>query len=339
MARVVKVAPMASAASRKRKNRIWLGLRIVLTIAAFAYLFHLVPMADVGRAFLRVAPLAIVAAVALNVVGILVATVRWRLVLVAYGATHSLPLLRLLRLYLIGLFYNTFVPGAVGGDVVRGVATRQAFGKDGTSAALAVVFVERVLGLCGLLLLVSGAFLLSPFEGEARGELETVIWFIVPLGLSASVVALVSLAFGRRLAHWVPWKRAQGILVSLPLIRSVPHFIGALLLSFVTQALVACVGHILISALAPGVGIEQSFVLVPVAAAAAYFPGTVGGAGTREGVFVYLYGLIAVASENALAASLLMLCAQATVAATGGILQLISPAPAAKPAEVDGSSD
>jgi len=307
-------APAPKAPSRARRGA-WLVARIGVTIGAFVYLLSIVDLHELGAALGRLSPVAMITAVALTALNIVVASFRWRVLLSAYGAPHRPSLLRLTRLYFVGFFYNTFLPGAVGGDVVRGVATREAFGTAGMASALTVVFVERVLGLSGLLLLSAIVFGLHPMAHVSG------IFGWAAVGLAAAFATVVGIAAGRRLSGVLPGFLGR-LAASLPAIHSLGHFVLALGLSVGTQTLVALTGHVLISNLDSHVVVADSLVIVPVAAAAAYFPITVAGAGAREAAFVHLYSAIGVTRPIALAASLLLLGAQLVVAAGGGLLSL-----------------
>src|SRR5207247_747715 len=80
-----------------------------------------------------------------------------------------------------------------------------------------------------------------------------------------------------------------------------------------------------LAALDPHVTLADTMPLVPLGLAAAYFPFTVGGAGTREGAFVALLAAVGVAHADAMATSLLSFGASAIVAALGGVLQVVAP--------------
>jgi glycosyltransferase 2 family protein len=96
----------------------------------------------------------------------------------------------------------------------------------------------------------------------------------------------------------------------------------AIALSIATQALVAAAGWVVLDALAP-IGIASSLLVVPLAAATAFLPITVGGAGAREAVYVALCGaLFAMPQADALAASLGLWLAHLIVGAAGAVAQL-----------------
>src|SRR5690606_34399647 len=135
---------------------------------------------------------------ALTGANLFVGALRWRVLLAAYGAPRRPSVLRLAHVYWVGFFYNNYLPGGLGGDVVRGIVTRQSFGERGTAASLTVVVVERALGLSGLLLLVSATYLARPLPGT-----EGVLPYSA-LGLVLAAAGVGAVALGRRLAPRLP---------------------------------------------------------------------------------------------------------------------------------------
>jgi hypothetical protein len=107
---------------------------------------------------LRFLPFA--AAVLVCVVGVLLTFVRWYILVRA----QDLPLTPVgaLRLGLIGYFFNIFLPGSVGGDLVK--AAGLAAGQRRRTVAVATVLIDRAIGVLGLVWVVAllgGAFWLG----------------------------------------------------------------------------------------------------------------------------------------------------------------------------------
>lgn len=304
-------------ASGKRRPRLLVLMQVALTLGAFGYLFHIADLQALKRTFSEV-PLWSVPAAIFILCGLLFAgTLRWSLLMASYGAQRLPPLSYLFRLQLIGLFYN-MMPGAVGGDVLRGVVSRHAFGPQGMSAGLTVVLVERVFGLLALVLLVITVLAFHPVH-----DLHLSPWLLA-LGVLGSLGCLAAIALGRRLAPHLPGvlgKRAA----ELPELKRPGMFVLALCTSLANQALVGVMGHLTIAPLAPQVSLLDSLVLSPLAFAAIFFPLTVAGAGTRDAAMVGLYGLLGVSRERALSASLEILVVYLLAAAVGGALSLFTP--------------
>jgi hypothetical protein len=89
--------------------------------------------------------------------------------------------------------------------------------------------------------------------------------------------------------------------------------------------MITVAGWLLLAQLAP-IPFTGSLLVVPLAAATAFLPITVGGAGAREAVYVKLCGsLFAMPAASALAASLGLWLAHLICGAIGGALQLAAP--------------
>lgn len=297
----------------------WLGLAIRLagTAAGLAWIATQVEPAAAARALGRVPPSTFALAAALVAANVVAAALRWAVLLRAYGAARVPRFARLAYLYFVAFFYNNYLPGAVAGDVGRGVVTRDAFEGEGAAGALAVVLVERALGLFGLFALL-GLGLLTAGRALDTGALAA--WTAVGCAGSCALVALIPLA--RRLAPHLPGPLAR-VAARLPALGDARAFAAALALSVATQALIVLAGWVLLDALA-GTGLAASLLIVPLAAATTFLPITVGGAGAREAVYVALGGrLFGMPEADALAASLGLWLAHLAVGAAGGALQLL----------------
>jgi uncharacterized membrane protein YbhN (UPF0104 family) len=289
------------------------------------YVSTLIDVANVRTAFARVSIEVIAASIAILAIGIVLGAVRWRVTLRAYGARARPPLLTAVRLYYVAVFYNTFLPGAVAGDVVRGVVTRDSFGEHGATGALAVVFVERALCLFAVFALVLTGFAL--FGGAAADHSSLRSWSLI--GGAGSLAAVMALPLGRRLARFLPGPLAR-IARQLPSVTRPLDFASATLLSLSTQLAVVITGWLILRDLHPRVTFADALLVVPAAAATSFLPITVGGTGAREAVFVALGGeLLGMSIDDAVAASLLLWLATLIVGAIGGVLVAIGDRAAA----------
>ncbi len=308
----------AGARNERNKRRLWLALKICVTFGAFAFLLTRQPLDELLSAVRELSIGAVLVAFGLQLVGLAVGALRWAILMRAYGVVQLPNILQLARVYLIGLFYNTYVPGGIGGDVLRGVVTRRAFGEEGATSALAVVFVERALGLAGVLILSSAAASI-----HARGRFDNVLPISV-LGLVAVGAFIVALALGRKFAHLAP-HFAQRILSALPRLVSYPPFLVAVVMSVLTQSVIALIGHVLLVSIYPQAHPLDSFVAMPLAAAAGYFPATIAGIGPRDIALVELYAAFGIPRAASQATAFAFLFSTLAAAALGGLLQLLSP--------------
>jgi glycosyltransferase 2 family protein len=301
------------------KQRLGLVIRVLGTVAALAWIATRVDLPSARDALARIAPSTFAIAIGLVAANVVAGAVRWRVLLGAYGATRIARLATLVRLYFIAFFYNTYLPGAVAGDVGRGVVTREAFEGEGATGALAVVLVERALGLFGLFALLAVGLVTTPGAIDRRA-----LWWWTVLGSLGSFALVAAIPLARTLGPRLPARLARiaAIAGKLPALRDGRAFVVAIALSIATQALVAAAGWVILAALAP-ISLTASLLVVPLAAATTFLPITVGGAGAREAVYVWLCGsLFGMPRADALAASLGLWLAHLITGAAGGLWQL-----------------
>jgi amino acid transporter len=155
---------------------------------------------------------------------------------------------------------------------VRGVATNESFGADGTVSAVAVVLIERVLGLVGLLAITATVVLLHPLHQDSRVLYAS----LAGIALAFSLIALVSA--GIESGH-ASAERSDNASQALPRIQSAAPFALAILLSLFTQILVPLSAHLFMNVIDPHVALTDTLAVFPIVTAAAYFPFSVNGRG------------------------------------------------------------
>ena len=112
---------------------------------------------------------------------------RWYLLVVALDFPFKFS--DALRLGFLGYLFNYVSPGAVGGDVVKGVLmAREQKGRK--SVAVATILLDRILGLMGLLMVGAGATLLVADDIERRDLIVKVLWGGSLAGLTGLAVML-----------------------------------------------------------------------------------------------------------------------------------------------------
>lgn len=306
--------PQQSTASASRRW-LWLVARLSITAGAFYYLSTLIDLREVPGAIARLSPWSLLILVGAFGVAVGLGVERWRLLLGALGARHLPSRVELLRLYLVATFYNTYLPGGLGGELVRGIASRKAFGAEGTTEGLMVVLVERVMGLAGLLLLVATTTMWAPLPGVPGALL------FGSLGVVGAVAPVLGLLLARRIAPWLPG-RLSAWARTMPVPRRAGPIVAALGVSVAIQASVALGGHVVVKSVAPDLPFHASLAILPLASATVFLPISIGGAGFFEGTFVALYALFGVAEYDALAACLGYRLCYFLVAGSGGLWML-----------------
>ena len=119
------------------------------------------------------------------------ATVRWQILLRIQGIT--LRWLRTFAIVMIGLFFNMFLPGLVGGDAMRLYFVFKCAPRQKTRATLSVA-MDRILGMLSILFL-AGLSIAARFHWLSHsGATLHIVYFV--LGLLAVGCVCVLLFFG-----------------------------------------------------------------------------------------------------------------------------------------------
>lgn len=98
-------------------------------------------------------PLSLTLAAILSVVNYWLTSVRWRTILSARSDVQ-IPLTGLLKITWIGQFFSSVLPGSVSGDLVKIMYVQNYDEKFSKKFLLASIFIDRLMGLSGLILLV-----------------------------------------------------------------------------------------------------------------------------------------------------------------------------------------
>ncbi|MGE8189458.1 lysylphosphatidylglycerol synthase transmembrane domain-containing protein [Pseudomonas sp. NPDC086278] len=130
--------------------------------------------------------------------GILISGLRWWLLLRAAG--NKIPLGVVINLQLIGSFFSTWLPGAAGGDAVKGVQIFRLL-ENGRSTALLSIVTDRVFAMIGL---VSIAAMLTFFlkSDLALGadvlKYISLLKLLVCISVAGVVLAMLGMFFALR---------------------------------------------------------------------------------------------------------------------------------------------
>jgi uncharacterized membrane protein YbhN (UPF0104 family) len=200
-----------------------------------------------------------------------------------------------LRLYWVGMYYNLFLPGGIGGDGYKVYLLGQQF--PGRRAVIfRALLLDRLSGMLALLVLLLLLFAGTDFPGWWRvGALA-----LVPLGLA--------LSYGLGLWGFGEFRSAFG--------RTSWQALG------VQGSQVLCSWALLL-ALEQGSGPVLPYMLVFLASSiAAVLPLTVGGLGARELTFFYGAKLFALNAAVAVSISVLFYVISAAVSLVGAFMKV-----------------
>ncbi|MCI0486088.1 MAG: flippase-like domain-containing protein [Blastocatellia bacterium] len=251
---------------------------------------------------------------------------RWYLLLGPLGLKSSYT--KLFSYYLLGMFFNFFLPTAIGGDVVRVYYLRKDTGTLSKSGAS--VFLDRDLGMAALLLIATlvALFAGTSFQGV---PLSPLFGLIVIAFVATNMVLFYRPTYNllHRLLAMFRMKRADEKVEKLFL--SINSYRRERKLLVVTMALsiMIQVGCIVINKLsADAIGIKEAgwidfFVFVPAIGLISMMPVSVNGMGWREFSYLVLFKSVGVAEPQAAALAFLWLGVLLATSLPGGIIYLL----------------
>jgi uncharacterized protein (TIRG00374 family) len=289
------------------KRTALLAAKIGVSLALLGYLLSTTDLAALERR-IRGGDLILIAAAVGFYSGMLaLCTWRWWVLLQAQGFPASVR--QLSASYLVATFFNNFLPSNIGGDVIRVRDSSQLTGS--TTTSLAVVAIDRILGLGALYFLAVAAFVLGGPSVRALAGARSMLAF---MGLVFATLTYVffrpgtarRLMTATRLASF-RWAREQFEIVqaAVHVYRArLPAVWVAFLASVALQALVVCYYYSVAHALRIPLPLGACFLMVPLCTLLQTVPVSFNGWGIRESVFIVYFGQIGLSRDGALAFSL-----------------------------------
>lgn len=308
------------------KKRLSLFLKVGVSVVALAFMVYKVDVAQLASAAAQAKPVWILASAFVVVLSVIVSGWKWQVTLAATGKHLSLK--RAIEIYLIGFFFNNFLPSSAGGDVMRIYEAGREI--DDMPAATASVVVERIVALtvpAGFL----GIFAL-PFENSLAVNatlvtlvLPTILGIAILLLLSNDKMAkkLVASTAGERFASAAEWVD-RAVTHSRAIVRNPKTMFYLTLQTVFFHVLVALVIYYIFLALSSPVSIAAAILYSSVAMKVTMIPISISGHGLREMGFSYFFALAGVLEANSVLCSLLFFVVVAAVTLPGGLLFVTS---------------
>lgn len=262
---------------QKLKKKLTTVAKFLVTGVALYFVFVKVPFDKVWDVIKEVNLVYFILALLFFVISKWVAA--YRLNRLFYTIGISIRTVTNIKLYLLGMFYNLFLPGGIGGDAYKMLVLKKRFEVANKKIVMALL-VDRLSGLLALSVLCAVLYLFVP-----------TLFFIHPIiGIVLAVIVLI--------VFYVVLKKIFPEVVKL-----CPYLLQQ---SFLVQiAQLICGMFILVSF---DLLVEQYWsylFLFLVSSVVSVLPFTIGGLGARELTFVYGSPLLGVDIELALALSLL----------------------------------
>lgn len=267
---------------------------------------------------------------------------RWQMLVQAQGTRVGFG--RLLSYYFVGIFFNTFTPTSIGGDVTRVIDLARHTGR--RSTALASILVERVIGLF-VLLPVSLLGLLAAYPHIQSGRsvllyLEGLLVFVL-----LAAFALVRVDRARALLGRVPIvgrlavrpsvaRRVANVQEALDVYRGRGGLLWRVFaISVASRAVWILSCFVFGIALTVSAPLASYFLVIPLVEVARMVPVSLSGLGIRETAIVALFGLFGVPPAAALALSILVYAPFLVNGLLGGVVYALRGRTGATPGDAD----
>lgn len=273
----------------KPNKKLVTALKIIISVVLLYFVFTKIDFNEVLATLKKTDPLYLFIAIVFFIFSKIIAA--YRINLYFHQLQVFLTQLSNLKLYLLGMFYNLFLPGGIGGDAYKGYIIRKKFSTD-TKKIVAVIVLDR---LSGLLLLFIYACMLVVFL-EVTLSNYTEVYAILACGLSVLVFWYINKRFFPYVLE-IFWKAfGYSALVQLFQLISVLFILKALAIELHT--------------------IAYLFIFL-VSSIVSVIPLTIGGIGSREVTFFYGASLLHLEENTAIGISMVFFLITAFVSLFG----------------------
>ena len=234
----------------------------------------------------------------------LLVSYRWKMLLQS-GKQKDLPFKSIFKISWIGLFFNSVLPGAVTGDLIK-LAYIKDLGKNITKTfMLSTVFIDRIIGLLGLLCL-SGIFSLYNYTEivSISPSLKSLVHLNFLLFIGA-IILIFTLFLSK---NWqetilspmdsipILGTKIKGLLEQVWLIGNRKDlFLKCLLISIIVQVISVCLFWKIITPFTSvPLSIGHAFIFIPLGFIAMAIPIAPSGLGVGHAVFGTLFSFFGI---------------------------------------------
>jgi uncharacterized protein (TIRG00374 family) len=312
------------------KKSALLILKVVFSVGILVYIFtRVVDLGDLWANLREASVSYLVAAVAVYLLVQTLSAYRWYLLLKPLDIETGFP--KILSLYYLGMYFNFFLPSAIGGDVFKVYYLNKETGR--LSASTASVFLDRDVGMGGLLI---AATLVAAYGGTRippeNGVLLAPLFALIGVAFIAANLALFyrpSYNLLHRLLSLFKMKRADERVERL--FESVNSYRGQWGLCAITLIIslgvqVGCAVVNILAAAAIGLHTHHGWidymVFIPAIGLIGMIPLSVNGAGWREASYILLFKSVGAEAHQAATLSLLWLGIMVVTSLPGGIIYI-----------------
>jgi glycosyltransferase 2 family protein len=316
-----------SSARQRRGTVLSTIVKAAITLLIFGYVVRTVDLSAAWKHATNLdIPLAALAGLAL-VLQVGFGGTRWLIILRCLGAKP--PAAETLRLFYVSTFFNAWVPGGIGGDVMRAWLSYRS--NIAAKTAITSVILDRVAALVAVAVLV----LLTAPSFLARVGLSFTMVVPILMSMVGLVGVIVAAQFERLPERWLKLRPVRllqefGTSVRQVFLRPATLFplVGVAVLG---QTALGVATYTMAVSLSMNISFLECVVLMQPVALVANLPISIGGWGVRESAMIMLFGLVGVPAAASLVLSIQLGLLLLIVALPGGLLWLAMKTDAQRP--------
>lgn len=283
--------------TEKQRKSIFTALKIIFSVVLIYFIFTKVNFGDV----ISVIKKAHVAYLLLALLLFLISKTFNALRLNLYFHSIAIPLTHAsnFKLYLLGMFYNLFLPGGIGGDAYKGYVIQKKY-KTSTRKVVSVLLLDRLSGmlLIGVFACCFAVFVDAPLLQQFK-------WVFL-LAIPAAIVSF-----------WLVVKKYFN------------YTLGVFWMSFFYSFLVQGIQLLAILAILQALNITNNttayLFIFMVSSVVSVIPLTIGGIGSREVTFLYGADWLGLQADTAIGISFVFFIISALVSLAGIIYHFKKP--------------
>lgn len=300
-------------------------LRLGISAGLIGYLIYIADLPEIFDLMgsMNLAGLAL--AFAAFFLSIILLAFRWHLLNVSYGIQTSLN--KLTVFYLIGQFFNNFLPTSIGGDLARAYYLAKDSGEK--SASVGTVLLERVIGLLATLSLafISLFWLMKYFHTRRIIYITVIVLSIIAAFLMSIMSRRIYRKFSKLLSLITFYQIGDKIVKVMDTLhyyrdKKVVLF-GTYLYSLAAQFILIVMNYILARALGLNeISFGYLILVVPVTFVIGLLP-SINGIGVRDTGYILLLGRIGLEPSQILSLSFSVTIIPILISLIGGVYFLI----------------
>ncbi len=306
-----------------KKTVLFVG-KLLISSGLLYLLYRKIPIHEVGQVLFSLNPWYLVPIFLLLFINTVLSALKWQLFLRADGVDISL--VTLTATYLIGSFYNMFLPSNIGGDSYRiyDVAKKS---KEGMRT-VASVFADRFSGFLALVILgLLSSIVVAYHFHEPFFFLGPLLILVFLFVLLAALVKQTPIRFFlkvTRLDRFATLKRlVDKFFLSFSCYGANRSLLAkVMIISFAFQLSVICIVYLLARSLHAHVPFIYFSAFVPLIGLMEALPISINGIGLRDAGYVFFFGWAGMSNIQTRSLALLFLAMSICYSLVGGLVYL-----------------